>query len=62
MLDGWGGSTEPWDDVESDCGDYGWCKNQSEYESEEKKYERYHEETYKNRNDKKYYMPDFPSF
>ena len=61
MLDGWGGSTEPYDDVESDCGDYGWCKDQSECE-EEKKYERYHEEIYKDRNDKKYYMPNFPSF
>ena len=58
MLDGWGGSTEPYDDVESDDCNIGWHDDINK--DTEEKYRRYQED--KDRHDKKYYMPPFPTY
>lgn len=56
MLDGWGGSKQPYDDIESDDRHTGWHGDTKQ--DEEEKYKRYQED--KDRRDTKYYMPLFP--
>lgn len=58
MLDGWGGSTEPYDDVEDNDCNTGW-HGDIDRDTEEK-YRRYQEN--KDKYDKKYYMPPFPIY